>query len=138
MCGCGAALPDEHKLMLRPVKRSHAGVVLVPDTEVLELAVDGMAGVEHFGHVSPVHTDLMDGPVGGVRRQLLEDRGQEAREFGLAHLAAAHGKAAVPDTTESAHMTVDWDVIGRIGEDELRFGITQQPGIGRRVSGVVA
>jgi hypothetical protein len=95
-----------------------------------------MAGGEHFGYVSPIHTDLMYGPVGGVRRQLLEDGGEEAREFGLAHLATAHGEAAVADTTEATHMAVDGDVIGRIGEHELRFGITQQLDIGRRVSGV--
>jgi hypothetical protein len=33
-------LPHENQFMLRSVERAHAGIGLVPDTEVLELAVD--------------------------------------------------------------------------------------------------
>src|SRR6266404_3906057 len=39
---------------------------LVPDTEVLELAVDLAAGDEHLPHVPPAHADLMDRAVDGV------------------------------------------------------------------------
>jgi len=51
--------------MLRAVERAHAGVGLVPDTEVLEL-VDLAAGGEHLPHVAPIHADLMDRPVDAV------------------------------------------------------------------------
>src|SRR5260221_12296107 len=62
----GPGLPYEHQLMLRAVERAHAGIGLVPDTEVLELAVDLAAGDEHLPHVPPAHADLMDRAVDGV------------------------------------------------------------------------
>src|SRR5262249_61036001 len=85
--------------------RAHAGVGLVPDTEVLEL-VDLAAGGEHLPHVAPVHADLMDRAVNGVLGEPLKDRLQEGRELDLAHLTAAHGELAMPNATEPTALAV--------------------------------
>jgi len=45
---------------------SHAGIGLVPDAEILELAIDGAAGLQHLPDVAPVHADLMDRTVDAV------------------------------------------------------------------------
>src|SRR6266516_3943613 len=63
---CGPGLPHEHQLMLRAIERAHASIDLVPDTEVLELAIDLAAGGEHLPHVAPIHADLMDRAINGV------------------------------------------------------------------------
>src|SRR3954471_1696625 len=88
---CAPGLPDERQFMFRAVERAHAGVGLVPDTEVFEL-VDLPAGGEHLPHVAPVHADLMNRAVNGVLGEPIKDRLQEGRKLDLAHLAAAHGE----------------------------------------------
>ena len=65
----------------------------------------------------------MDRAVGGAGHQLVEDRGQKARELDVTHFTAAHRKAAVPNTAEAAHVAVDGDVVRRVGEDEFRLGV---------------
>ena len=123
--GCGTTLPDEHQLVLGPIERAHAGIVLVPDAEVLELAIDGLAGLEHLGHVPPVHADLMDRAVDAVGHQRPEDRRQEGRKLHPAHLTAAHREAAVTDAAEAADVTVNGYVVGRIGKDQLGLGVAE-------------
>src|SRR5262245_36767224 len=87
---CGPRLPHEYELVLRTVERAHSGVGLVPDTDVLELAVDRTAASQHLPGMPPVHADLVDRTVDGVLGETTEDRLQECREFCLAHLAGAH------------------------------------------------
>src|SRR5258708_8398547 len=108
---CGPGLPHEHQFMLRAIERAHAGIALVPDTEVLELAVDLAAGGQHLPHVPPIHADLMDRAVDGVLGEALKHRLQEIREFGLAHLATPHGKIAMTNATEATDVAVDHDIV---------------------------
>src|SRR5438094_4745934 len=112
----GSGLPHEHQLMLRAIERAHAGIALVPDTEVLELAVDLAAGGEHLPHMPPIHADLMDRAINGVLRETLKHRFQKCDEFGLVHLAAAHGKIAVANATEATDVAVDHDIVWRVRE----------------------
>jgi hypothetical protein len=44
----------------------------------------------------------------------------------------------VPDTAEAAHVAIDRDVVGWIGEHELRLGVAQEPDIRRGIPGVGA
>ena len=74
----------------------------------------------------PIHADLVDRTVDGVLGKTIKYRLQECRELGLAHLAAAHGKVAVVDLAKAAHVALDGDVVGRVGENELRFGSFEQ------------
>jgi hypothetical protein len=86
--------------------------------------------------VAPVHADLVDRAVGAVRRLQPKDRHKEAREFGRAHLTAAHREAAVADATEPADVTVDRHIVGWVGEDEGRLGVAEQLPIGLGASGI--
>src|SRR5947208_4948303 len=122
-------LPHEHQFMLRAVERAHAGVGLVPDTEVLEL-VELAAGGEHLPHVAPVHADLMDRAVNGVLGEPIKDRFQEGRELDFAHLAAAHGELAMTNATEPTDIAVDGHVVGRVREHEFRLGAFEQTIVG--------
>src|SRR5207253_224527 len=126
----GPTLPHEHQLMLRAIERAHAGIGLVPDTEVLELAIDLAPGGEHLPHVPPVHADLMNRSVDGILGEALKHRLQEIREFGLAHLATAHGKIAMTNATEATDVAVDHDIVWRVREYEFRLGAVEQPLVG--------
>ena len=59
----GADLEHEHQLVLRPIERSHAAVVLVPDAEVLQLRVTPLAAAEQFADMPPVHADEVNGAI---------------------------------------------------------------------------
>src|SRR5262245_42274856 len=115
VCG-GSRLPHEYELVLGTVERPHAGVGLVPDAEVLELAIDRAAGTEHLPEVAPVDADLVDRTVDRVVGETSEDRLQECSEFRLAHLAGAHRELALTDATESGGGAVDSEVVPRNGE----------------------
>src|SRR5437764_8745789 len=116
--------------MLGAVESTHARVGLVPDAEVLELAVDLPAGGKHLPHVPPVHADLMDRTINGILGEALKHRLQECRELDLAHLAAAHGKIAMANATETADVAVNRHVVRRIREDEFGLGASEQALVG--------
>ena len=63
----GADLEDEDQLVLRAIEAAHAAIGLVPDAEVLQLGERGLAGIEQFAHVAPVHADEGDRAVLGTR-----------------------------------------------------------------------
>ena len=73
--------------------------------------------------------------VGGRRSKTVA---QECREFGFAHLAAAHGEVAMVDAAEAADMAVDLHVVGRVGEHELAPWRLQQGIVGRLVARIAA
>src|SRR5579864_2262705 len=136
--GRAAALPNEHQFMLGAVKASHSGIGLVPDTNVLELAVHRVASSKHLQHVAPVHANLMNGAIRGVDHQVPEYRLQKADEFRLAHLSAAHRKVGMADTPEPADVAINWYVVRWVREDEFRFVQAQQLGVTRNVPGIGA
>ena len=112
----GAVLEGEDQLMTRAVERAHATIILGPDDQVLQRVVNGFACVQHFAHMTPVHADKMDRAIETVIGMVLQGPGQEGGELGSRHLARGHGEFAVPGLAGSADMTVDGDVIGRVGE----------------------
>src|SRR5262249_30376112 len=130
--------PYEYELVLRAVERAHARVRLVPDAEVLELAIDHAAGTKHFPEVAPVDTDLVDRAVDRVVCETAEDRLEECREFGLAHLAGANREFAMTDAAEASDVAINCDVVGRVGEHEFALGAFEQAIVGALVAGICA
>src|SRR4051812_45142349 len=55
-----AVLKYEDQLVLAPVKRAHAGVVLDPDAQVFELWVDSQRGRQQLVLMTPIHTYVME------------------------------------------------------------------------------
>ena len=106
---------------LRAIERPHAAVGLVPDAQVLELGEDRLAGLEQLAHVTPVHADEGDRAVARERCGMPERLLQEAGERFDGHLARrpwrTRGGGFVPSP---ADMAVDRDVVGRVGEHEVR------------------
>ena len=73
---------DEDQLVLRAVERAHAGVRLVPDAEVQELAVDRAADRHDVLEVPPVHADE-------VHRAVARHPGAGAERLGRGRLRNA-------------------------------------------------
>ena len=71
--------------------------------------------------MAPVHADEVDGAVEADIRHIGEYRLQEVFEFGRAHLARRHLEFAMLDRAETADMTVDRNIVGRIGEYHPRL-----------------
>src|SRR5262249_42503828 len=97
-----SVLPHEDEFVLASIEAPHPGVGLIPDAQVLELAIDLAAGRQHLAHMPPVHANLVDGAVGGVLDQEAENGLQKGSKFRLAHLAAAHRKIAMPNAAKTA------------------------------------
>src|SRR5271165_5888434 len=53
----------EDKLVLAAVERAHSGIVLDPDAEIFQLAIDAVAGGQQLFDVTPVHADVLQGAV---------------------------------------------------------------------------
>src|SRR5690349_6162116 len=66
-----AVLEGKHQFVPGAVEGPHAAIVLGPDDEVLEFAVDG-AGFEHLAHMAPVHADVVDRSVAAEPHEVLE------------------------------------------------------------------
>src|SRR5690349_18315748 len=52
-----AVFENEDKLVLTAVERAHPGIVLDPDAEVFQLAIDAAAGGQQVLGMAPVHAD---------------------------------------------------------------------------------
>ena len=52
-----AMFEDEDELVLAPIKRAHPGIVLDPDAEIFQLAIDAAAGGQQVFGMAPVHAD---------------------------------------------------------------------------------
>src|SRR5438552_3080838 len=124
--------------MLGTVERPHAGIGLVPDAQVLEFAVDLAACCEHFGHVPPIHADLVDRAIDTVGGQESEYRLKEGHELSFAHFSAPHGKVAMANAAESADVAVDRHIVWRVGEYEFCLPAFKEHIVGCLVPGVAA
>src|SRR6266849_6015533 len=82
-----SVLEDEDELVLAPVHRPHAGAVLGPDADILELAEGGLSGCQVFGEVAPVGTSKVNGAGAAVRRHVFECLSEKGGELLLGHLA---------------------------------------------------
>src|SRR5690242_14676580 len=63
---CSSDLEDKNQLMAAAVEGSHPGVIFGPHTEVLECAVDLLAGGQQLEHVAPIHANEMQRAVDAV------------------------------------------------------------------------
>src|SRR6185437_14488519 len=95
-----AILPDKDHFVLRAVKSAHTGIGLVPDADVLQFGVMGIASREHFAHMTPVHADLMDRTIRGKPAEQGIRTGEKCRELTLAHFAGSHRKFAMLDASQ--------------------------------------
>src|SRR5260370_6755490 len=111
-----AVLEDEHELVLAAVERAHAGIVLGPDAQVLQLGIGALAGGEQFAHVAPIHTDEMERPLEAKPGEEPESARQKLGELRLVHLARGHREFAMVDRPEPPAMPLDRNVVWRIGE----------------------
>src|SRR6476661_7510543 len=135
---CGPGLVDKHELVLGAVERAHPPVILVPDTDILEFGVDPACCVDDLCHVPPVHADEVQGAIGAEGCQMAKDGPEKVLEFSGGHFAGRHLELPVLDRTKPAHVTVDRNVIGRVGKDHPRTLIRQQIRIGCGITGVAA
>ena len=71
---CAPGFEDADELVLRAIERSHAGVVLGPDADILQLAIGDLTCLEHFTDMAPVDALKMDGAAFGIARELRKDR----------------------------------------------------------------
>ena len=116
---CRSDLEHEDELVLGAVKCAHAAVCLVPDTEVLELREHGVACTEELAHVAPVHANICDGAIAGGRSRIAQRLAQERHEGLRGHLTRCHSELAMAGLAQAADVTVNRDVIGRVGEDQV-------------------
>src|SRR5436190_23346210 len=75
--GIGSDLVNEDKFVLGAVERSHTSIVLIPDTEILELGIDALSGPHDLGEMPPVHADEVNGAINTDLRHIGEDAFQE-------------------------------------------------------------
>src|SRR6516225_6641140 len=113
----GALLEDKDELVLAAVERAHSGIVFDPDTQILELAIGLAAGGQQFIEMAPIDGDVVQRPGGTEGDEIAESASEKSSEFGFAHLTRGHRERTVVDRTEAACVTVDRDVVGRVGED---------------------
>ena len=94
----------------------------------------GRARREDLGQVAPVHADVVNRSLDTVRGQRRERLLQKRGERLAAHLPGGHGELAVFDAAQPAGMSVDRDVVGRIGEDQAGLLTRHQGGEHGRVA----
>src|SRR6266852_784460 len=70
--------------------------------------------------MTPVHKDEVDGTILGERMQVRKSTIQEGRKFTLRHFARCHGEFLVLDLATAADVTIDGNVVRRIGDNHLR------------------
>ena len=112
-------LEHEDQLVLGPVERAHAAIVLVPDAQVLLLGIEAAGGGQQLIDVPPVHADKVNRAVRAMGDQMAEHGLEEPGELDLGHLAGGHDEVLVPFLAEPGHISGDGNVVGRVGPDHL-------------------
>ena len=90
-----AILEYKNQFMLTTIKRSHASVVLNPDAQILEFRVDLPARDQQFVNMPPIHKNVVNRPVHGMRYQQPAYSGEKVDKFRLGHFARCHGEVLV-------------------------------------------
>jgi hypothetical protein len=88
--------------------------------------------------VAPIHAHERNGAVARKRCGMPERQLQEAGERFDRHFADPHGEFAVADATEPSHMSVDRDVVRRVGEQKVRPFVSHQAAEDGLVSSIPA
>ena len=58
-----AEFEHEDKLMSGTVQRTHPAIILDPDAEIFQLAIDIAGGRQQLGNVAPIHAEIMQGSI---------------------------------------------------------------------------
>src|ERR1700737_4781964 len=133
-----ALLEDQAELVLAAIERAHAGIVLDPDAEVLELAIGLGTGNQQLVEMAPVHANEVQRSRGTEGGKVAAGLGKKGGEFGLVHLARGHRERAVVDRAEAARMAVDFHVVRRGGKDHRGMFLAPQRREGQSIEGAAA
>ena len=133
-----AVLEHEDKLVLAAVQRTHARVVLRPDTDVLELGIGLLAGLEELAQVPPVHADEVQRSVTAVTSQVAAHPSQKRGELCFRHFTGSHRKLAVMCLAFAADVAVDGHIVRWIRENHLGALLSHEPRIAALVEGISA
>src|SRR3984893_5740459 len=126
------------KLVVAAVERAHPGIVLDPDAEVFQLAIDAVSGGHQLLDVAPVHADEVQGAVTAECREVPESLAEKGGEFGSVHLARGHRKGAMMDRAEATRVTIDRHIVGRVDEYHCGPFLAHQRREGRGIEGIAA
>jgi len=127
----GTVLEDEYEFVLGAIKRAHAGVGLPPHADVFQLIVGSLTGCKYLRTMPPVHKDILEGPVAGVRTQPGPERnGQQRNKLSGRHFAGGHRELSVLDFTRPTDMAIDADIVGRVGNDQSGLVATEYSVVG--------
>ena len=88
--------------------------------------------------LAPVHADERDGAAAGGRSRITQRLTKESRKGLRGHLTRCHSELAMAGLAQAADVTVNRDVIGRVGEDQVRTLISHESADRLNVSGVAA
>src|SRR5579862_491186 len=112
-----ALLEDKYQLMLTAIKRSHSAYIFHPHAQVLQFRMSGFSSRHDLLHVPPVHTDVVNRPVQAVTDKQLENSQKEIHKLRFRHLSRGHAEVLMLNRSQSADVTRDTNVVGRIGEN---------------------
>src|SRR5262249_954445 len=90
-----AVLEHENQFMLRPVKASHTGIGLRPDTKVFEFAVWLCGRLQKLADMAPIDADKMYRAIGAELGETRKGRLEKLGELIRAHLTGCHGEFAM-------------------------------------------
>src|SRR6516164_974848 len=131
-----AALENKDKLMLVAVERAPPALVFDPDTEVFELVIYVSAGDQQLFGMVPIDAEIVQRAVDAEGGEIAENLAEKGDKFGPAPLAGRHRAGATIDHRETARVTVDRPVVGRIGERRGGALLTHQRGKGAGVDSI--
>jgi hypothetical protein len=93
------------------------------------LVIDGehhLACTEKLADVAPIHANERDGAIPGACDRVAERLAQECGERLGRHLTRCHGELAMAGLAQAADVTVNRDIIGWVGEDQVRTLISHE------------
>ena len=66
--------------------------------------------------MTPIQADKVDRTIGAEGGEVAKSLAEKGGEFGRVHLARRHRKGAMMDRAEAARVTVNRNIIRRVGE----------------------
>jgi hypothetical protein len=88
--------------------------------------------------MAPVDADVVQCAVNAEGREVAERLTEKGGEFGPIHLARSHRERAMVDRAETAGVTIDRHIVGRVGEHHRGPFVGHQRRKSRNVEGAAA
>ncbi len=133
-----SALEHEDKLMLRTIVRSHPCVALDPNADILKLRVRLFPSRENFERVPPIHALKMQRPVDAIAHEEVHPGRKKMDELAGGLLTRSTQKFAMLKASLAARMAGNWDVVGKIGKNNLSAFSLHQHFIRRSIERIAA